>query len=114
MNNINNVTIKNPHQTTKHKNVPDYVKKFAKNMERQFVDYMIDKMDSGGLHTKKSNAASSYYKSLLRNERADLMSKVRNGIGIQDMIINDFMRRTNQNQPELAVKSYQQKGGDNE
>jgi Rod binding domain-containing protein len=106
------VTIKNPHQKIDQKKVPDYVKTFAKNMERQFLDYMIDKMDSAGVATEQSNAAKSYYKSLLRSERADLMSKVRNGIGIQDMIINDFMKKYHQ--PELAIKNYQQKGEGNE
>ena len=97
---------------TNQKKVPDYVKKFAKNMEKQFLDYMVNKMDSSSLSGEESNAAKSYYKSLLRSERTDLMSKVRNGIGIQDMIINDYMRKYHQ--PKLAIQQYQQKGEGNE
>lgn len=81
-------------------------------MERQFIDYMIEKMDGGNISGEQDDSTKAYYKSLLRNERAELMSQVRNGLGIQEMIVNDYMKKFHQ--PTNGINNYPQKGGANE
>ena len=69
--------------------IPHAYKKVARNMEQQFIEFMIDEMEKTA-GKKDQSMAGKYYKSLLNTQRAKTMSEVNGGMGLQDMILDQI------------------------
>ena len=86
-----------------HQNIPDDYKKVAKGLEQQFVKYMIEQMQKT-IGNEKDSTALNYYKELTQNEQAKTMTESKNGMGIQDLILDEIYPKKFRN-PE-AVQAY--------
>ena len=85
--------------------IPDAYKKVARGMEQQFVEFMINEMEKTS-GKKDHSMAGNYYKSLLNTHRAELMSQVNGGMGLQEMILDQIYPK------KLRKKLFKQpKGG---
>lgn len=78
----------------------------AQGMEAQFINHMLTELEKTVHKEKPDSQAEAYYKSLLNNERADIMAKTENGIGLKDMILDQiypkYMRRPIANKEALG------------
>ncbi len=95
--------------TAKYKNVPKPYLDVAKGMEKQFINFMISQMSNSVKSDKPDSSAEKYYKGLMDNERANIMSETKNGIGLKDIILdqilpNQLKQRAN---VQAAIKQYQ-------
>jgi Rod binding domain-containing protein len=97
-------------QYDKYKNVPKQYLEVAEGMEAQYINYMLNEMEKTVHKEKPDSPAEKYYKSLINAERAEIMAKTENGVGIKDVILDQILpqhmrRPTNVQQ---AVKQYKQ------
>lgn len=83
--------------------VPEQFKEVAEGMERQFAEYMIQEMQKTIGQTDQSTGMD-YYKALLSSEYAEAMAKNNNGLGIQDVILDQIYPQNMRN--ELAYNHY--------
>lgn len=77
-------------QQNPHAYIPKKYKTFAKGMEQQFAKYMVEQMNKTVLKEKSSSPGSDYYNDLLANEYTKNLSEHNNGLGIQDIILDDI------------------------
>jgi len=100
--------------TAKFKNVPKPYLDVAKGMEKQFINYMIGQMRNTVKSENPESSSEKYYKGLMDDERAEIMSNTENGIGIKDMILEQILpshlKQQVHSKPNAlaAVKKYQQ------
>jgi Rod binding domain-containing protein len=73
--------------------IPETYKNIAQGMERQFLEYMLEKMKETAAPAEEESSADSYYKNLLTSEQAKLMAEKNEGRGIQEMILNQIYRK---------------------
>lgn len=71
------------------KYIPDPYKKIAKGMEKQFAEFMISQMEKS-TGSKAKDSASQYYKSLMTSERAEVMASKDQGMGLQQVILDQI------------------------
>ena len=94
----------------KYKNIPKEYLKIAESMEAQYINHMLAELDKTIIQENPDTAAQKYYKSLVQSERAQIMAKSENGIGIKDLILDQIypqhMRRPINN--KHAINQYQQ------
>ena len=86
--------------TTKPENlhlIPEKYRDFARNYEKQFAEYMVDQMDKTVTHSDTSTAGN-YYRSLINKEMAGQMAKHNNGLGLQNMILDQVYPRRFRNE----------------
>lgn len=90
----------------KHAGIPKPYMDIAEGMEAQFINHMLTELEKTVRKEKPDSQAEAYYKSLLNNERADIMAKTENGIGLKDMILDQiypkYMRRPIANKEALG------------
>lgn len=86
-----------------HQYIPEDHKKIAKGLEQQFVKYMIEQMQKT-IGNEKDSTALNYFKELNQNEQAKTMTESKNGMGIQDLILDEIYPKKFRN-PE-AVQAY--------
>ena len=106
-------SIKNKSNDLKY--IPKPFKRVAKNLETEFLQFLLKKME-GTVHlNKKDSTAKDYYKSLLNLERAKTMSNNQEGLGIQKLILDQiypsrlrskiaFNHYKKQNQKDASIK----------
>jgi len=98
----------NPNRLTqdKYANIPKPYMDVAEGMEAQFINHMLTELEKTVHKEKPDSQAEAYYKSLLNNERADIMAKTENSIGLKDMILDQiypkYMRRPIANKEALG------------
>ena len=94
-----------------HKFIPEDYKKVAKGLEQQFVQYMVEQMQKT-IGKDDNSTAMNYYKELGQKEQAKLMTETRNGMGIQDLILDEIYPKKFRNQDALnAYKQMKSKSG---
>ena len=86
------------------KYVPQKHKDFARGMEKQFAQFMVEQMNKTS-GSKETGTGAQYYKSLLVSERSDMLTKKDGGLGLQKMILNQIYPHRQRN--EFAYKQYQ-------
>ena len=92
--------------SNKYSNIPKPYLNIAEKMESQFINHMLNQISKGSM-TKKDNNATQFYKSLLTKERSDIMSKVKNGIGLKDIILDQILPNRYKVSQSSAHKAYQ-------
>jgi restriction endonuclease len=88
------------------KYIPKKYTEFAQGMEQQFAKYMVEQMNKSSGQSQKMDTASSYYKDLLTNEHTKALTETNNGLGIQDLILDDVYPKKFRN--EAAFNAYNQ------
>lgn len=71
------------------KYVPKKYKEFARGMEKQFAQFMVEQMNKTS-GAKEGGTGEQYYKSLLVSERSDMLTKKDGGLGLQKLILNQI------------------------
>lgn len=74
----------------KYKNIPKEYLDIAEGMETQFINHMLGEMRKTVHSAEKDNNATQYYKSLMDYERAKIMAKTENGVGLKDIILDQI------------------------
>ena len=85
-----------------HKFIPKDYKELAGNMESQFAKLMLDQMNNTVDRSEGENdSATNIYRDLLTNEQADLLSKNNDGLGLQDIVLDQIYPKKFRNQANL-------------
>ena len=100
---IQHSTIKNKSNDLKY--IPKPFKKVAKNLETEFLQFLLKKMEGTVQLNKKDSTAKNYYKSLLNLERAKIMSDGQEGLGIQKLILDQIYPKRLRN--KIAYNYYE-------
>gem|GEM_PF-5092557 len=62
-------------------------KKIGQELESQFVEYLLKEMEKTADNSdEQESPEKSYYQSLLRSQRAQLLSEHQGGLGLGDLI----------------------------
>lgn len=69
--------------------IPKVYKKIAEGMERQFLQYMLEKMKDTA-KSENQDSATKYYNSLMNNEHAKIIASKNGGLGMQKMILQQI------------------------
>ena len=77
--------------------IPKEFRKVAREMEKQFLEFMIEQMSRTSNSEKPSSTAMSYYKGLLLGKRADIMSRHHGGMGLQELILDQIYPKEKRN-----------------
>lgn len=90
----------------KYAGIPKPYMDIAQGMESQFINHMLDELEKTVHKEKPDSQAEAYYKSLINQERSDIMAKTENGIGLKDMVLDQiypkYMRRPIANKEALG------------
>ncbi len=70
-------------------NIPKPYRDIASGMERQFLEYMLERMKST-ISEEELSTAQNYYDSLQTSEQAKAIAEKDGGMGIQEMILNQI------------------------
>lgn len=82
-------------------------------MEEQYINNMLQELEKSNPSTQTDDSSMSYYKSLLRGERAKIMSQTENGLGIKDIILEEIYPNFKQQVPaNHAVTNYNSHKGE--
>lgn len=84
-------------QQNKYSKVPKEYLEVANGMEAQFINHMLDELDKTVQPTEPDSSATKYYKSLVNNERANIMAATENGLGIKDLVLKQIYPQFNKN-----------------
>ena len=71
--------------------VPEEYRKFAQEQEAQFIKLMLEEMNKTVNKENPENQESQFYKSMLTDQYAQLISKQNGGIGLQQMILRQML-----------------------
>lgn len=74
----------------KYVGVPKEYLKIAEGMEAQYINHMLNELNKTIIQENPDSAAEQYYKSLINSERAEIMAKSENGIGLKDLILDQI------------------------
>ena len=74
----------------KYKNIPKEYLDVAEGMEAQYINYMLNELNKTVQSERPESAAEKYYKSLINSERAEIMAKTNNGVGIKDLVLDQI------------------------
>ncbi len=85
------------------KYVPNDFKKVAGGLEQQFVEYMLKQMNKSIGKTSSEGSAMDYYKDLQNTEQAKTLTQVNNGVGIQELILNQIYPKKFRNAQAMAA-----------
>lgn len=93
-------------QTDKYKDVPKDLLEVAESMESQFTNHLLKEMRKS-VGTENSQH-QKIYESFLDSERSQLMAKTNSGVGVKDLVIEQYSPgfKTRITNPE-QVKIYQ-------
>lgn len=84
--------------------IPKPYKDIAKSMEAQFTQLMLNKMKGSVDRAKPLDSSGEYYESMMTEERAKILSQKGEGIGIQNLILDQIYPTRFRN--KLAYKGY--------
>ena len=84
--------------------IPKAYKKVARDMEKNFLKFMIEQMNKTVFSSESPSAAMNYYKELLTGERAEMMTRNRGGMKIQDIILDQIYPKERRH--KLAYEAY--------
>lgn len=74
----------------KYKNIPKQYLEVAEGMEAQYINYMMNELNKSVQSESPESSAEKYYKSLINSERAEIMAKTDNGVGIKDLVLDQI------------------------
>lgn len=96
----------------KFRNVPKEYTAVAEGMETQFTNHLLNEMGKTIHSETPESGATKYYKSLMNYERAKIMAKSDNGLGLKNVILEQIVphHMKVQNDPN-AIKMYQREAG---
>ena len=100
----------------KYQNVPKPYMDFAKGQERIFTNHLLKEMRKTAQATEPESTAHKYYKSMMDDELARVMSDSDSGIGIKDIVLDQIYPQYkkvninaenayNMNQPKKGVSN---------
>lgn len=97
-------------QAARYENIPKEYLDVADGMETQFINHMLNEMRKTVNTAEKDSNASEYYKSLMDFERAKIMAKTENGIGLKEVILDQiYPKHMRVGMPaKHALNTYQQ------
>ena len=103
----------------KYKNVPKPYLDVAEGMESQFTNHLLNEMRKTVHSSTPESSASRVYKSLLDQERADMMAKSDSGVGVKDVVLEQILPAHLKPSNKLVNQAYKQnlnshRGGSNE
>ena len=78
-----------PQQVKDYQYIPRPYKKIAKDMEKQFLNFMVHQMEKS-IESSENNSSQKYYQSLLTSERTDAMAQKNQGLGLQKVILDQI------------------------
>ncbi len=73
------------------KRAPKAYRDIARGLEKQYIQMMLDQMKKTADSSKPDSTATKYYKSLIQDEHATVMSEKNNGLGLQEMILEQIV-----------------------
>lgn len=77
-------------------------------MEEQFANHLIGEMRKS-IGKNSTSSAENFYNSMMDRERAKMMAASDTGIGVKEVIIDEFMRKTARPSSHFEnVKMYKQ------
>ncbi len=82
--------------------VPDDHKNVARGLEQQFAQYMLKQMNKS-IGNGPDDTAMNYYKDLNQTEQAKMLSNVKNGLGIQKLILDEIYPEKFRNPEAMAA-----------
>lgn len=85
------------------KYVPEDFKKVAGGLEQQFVQYMLKQMNKSIGKGESEGSAMDYYKDLQNTEQAKTLTNTNNGVGVQELILNQIYPKKFRNAQALAA-----------
>lgn len=97
-------------QIAKKDNIPPAYKNIASGMERQFLEYMLEKMKAT-ITDEEPSTAQSYYDGLQTSEQAKALAEKDEGMGIQEMILNQIYPKNRRNTLNAAQNPYMNQKG---
>lgn len=71
--------------------VPEQFRNIAKGMEQQFVQHMLQQMEKTAPSNQPDSQATQFYKSLLNERHAEIMTNKDEGLGIQRLILEKIL-----------------------
>ncbi len=93
-------------QQDKYKNVPKPYMQVAEGMERQFTNHLLTQMRKTVDSSEPESNAEKIYKSMLDDERANLMAKSNSGLGVKDMVLDQIYPQYKRQNQLNAVQMY--------
>ena len=87
------------------KYVPEDFKKVAGGLEQQFVEYMLKQMNKSIGKGSTEGSAMDYYKDLQNTEQAKTLTNTNNGVGVQELILNQIYPKKFRNAQAMAAFS---------
>lgn len=93
-------------QNDKYKNVPKDYMRVAEGMEAQFTNHLLNEMRKTIHPTTPQTQAEKIYRSMLDDQRSQMMAKSDTGLGIKDMVLDQIYPRYKQRPPQDAVSIY--------
>ena len=120
----NNILKNSNPQAKWDKYIPEPYKKVAGSMEKEFLNFMITKMNQTIKSDSKNSSAMDYYQGIMNKERSSIMAKNNGGLGIQKLILDQiypshlrnnvtfkyFKRSQEKMNPQQVIKKYQVNG----
>lgn len=92
-------------QVAKKENIPAAYRNIAAGMERQFLEYMLEKMKAT-ISEEEPSTAQNYYNGLQTSEQAKALTEKDEGMGIQEMILNQIYPKNRRNTINAAQNQY--------
>lgn len=77
----------------------------AQNMEAEFIKFLLQEMEKTVIKEEEDSGETSFYKSLLSNEYAQLMATKDGGLGLQQLILPQIVP---QHLKAQGLKAYHQ------
>ena len=100
-----NIHYKQNVEQDKYKNVPKPYMRVAEGMEAQFTNHLLGQMRKSINSTEPQSQAEKVYKSMLDDERSQMMAKSDSGLGIKDLVLNQIYPQYKK-QPSQAINAY--------
>lgn len=122
MNKVQNLnpTLPKPdsHVYYKNRRIPKDYMEVAKGMETQFINHMLEELTKNEGSLEDQSFSTKYYKSLLNQERAEIMAANENSIGLKDMVLDQLLPQSpppaNNMNSINAYRAISKQGGENE
>ena len=80
----------------KDENIPKPYRNIASGMERQFLEYMLEKMKAT-ISEEEQSTSQNYYNTLQTSEQAKAIAENDEGLGIQELILNQIYPKSRRN-----------------
>jgi Rod binding domain-containing protein len=116
--NTPSIHIKRPVQEEKYRHIPKDYMRVAEGMEAQFTNHLLGEMRKTIHSVDPETQDEKIYKSMLDNERSDMMAKSNSGLGIKDLVLDQIYPKHRRVPQDQGVKMYNklnsQKGESNE